>query len=119
MDAEEEIKQRVVEISKGDMLDLKANINSMILVLTDFLTLQTELMKKLVDKETLDEGDVQAIYATTGNKEIVSQAYTAVYNRYASYFEKAREVIREEVDKDEQQSVTLEGSAEIKSTATN
>ena len=120
-DPEQEIKRKILELSKPDMLDLRSNLNAMILVLTDFLVLQTELMKKLIEKEVLSEEDVQAVYTTTGDKQIVTQAYAAVYNRYASYFQKAREVIRAALDNEapaEDQLATIEGLENIQSTAT-
>lgn len=117
-DAERDIKMRIVELSKPDMLDLRANTNAVILVLTDLMTLQTELMKVLLEKAVLSEEEIQAVYATTGNREIVTRAYGAVYDRYATYFEKAREVIRENVDSQEQQTVNLDDMADVASTAT-
>ncbi len=109
MGPEQRVKEKVIRLSKDDMVDLKANINAMLFVLTDFLTLQTELMKKLIDSKVLTEEQVQAIYAATGNKEIVEQVHAAIYSRYANYFEKSREVIREDVSTEKSQTVDFEG----------
>lgn len=117
-DAEQEIKKRIIEMSKPDMLDLRANTNAVILVLTDLMTLQTELMKVLLEKAVLSQEEVEAVYATTGNREIVTRAYAAVYDRYATYFEKARELVRENIDSQNQQSVVVGEAGKVASTAT-
>ncbi len=97
----EEKSEETLTMSKGAMLDLKANLNSLVFILTDFLVIQSELMKILVAKKIVTEDEITTIHEATADKATMETAYKAVFGRYGQYFDKSQALFVQEAHKAE------------------
>ena len=93
----EEKSEETLTMSKGAMLTL----NSLVFILTDFLVIQSELMKILVAKKIVTEDEITTIHEATADKATMETAYKAVFGRYGQYFDKSQALFVQEAHKAE------------------
>lgn len=79
-----------------DPADIRLNFNCLIYLFTEQMAMFNELTKLLKEQAIFDDADIRTIYSVTGDKEVLSLVYQAVFQRFIEYYASLKQEVQGE-----------------------